>query len=164
MENNIPSAISSDAIVFQVGCVVRNLEKSMENWSTLFGIGPWVISEFCNEKIQDNLRLPQAANEQFHFRLATTYMGSMQIEVIEANETMPMYWDFINTHGDGIHHIKLKIPDESREEVLAFFKSKGIEHSFSGRFYNVVFDYVDTTDWLGFPLELGNCVKLIRND
>lgn len=86
----------------QLGFVVRDMHAAMHNWTEKMGIGPFfyldsfpVIS--CHYKGEPT---PLAV------RLALSYSGPMQIELIEPTSDAPSaYRDFLDAGNEGLHHL-----------------------------------------------------------
>lgn len=144
----------------QIGIVVEDLDSSVKNWREIYGVESWTFMEFNHENLKDIRGDGQSYQEEFHFRIAAAYVGEMQIELVEANETMPMYAEFLKQTGGGLHHFKERVSDDEMEHTLAEYERNGCRTIFGGRFHNISFYYIDTKEKLGFNLEIGNCEKL----
>ena len=83
-------------------------------------------------------------------------MGDSQIELIEAEYGIPLYLDFLEKNGEGIHHFKEIMPDDKLDKRLAEYKEQGVKILFGGDFYGARFYYPDTIPLLGIQIELGN--------
>ena len=149
--------------IYQVGFAVENLEEAMEKWTKYYKIGPWRISTLSADTIPDLVIGKQAVASNVCYRMATTMVGNLQFELMEANETTPIYSDFIRDRGVGIHHIKEQIPENEMEEELKFYRNEGVQVLYGGHYYNASFYYMDTVDSLnGALIELGNCELLVK--
>ena len=58
--------------VDQIGIVVKDIDKVIESWSSLFGIGPWTIRDMGGDSVK--------------VRLAFANLGPVQIELIQPVE------------------------------------------------------------------------------
>jgi len=144
----------------QIGIVVKDLDSTVEAWRALYGVEPWTFMEFSHENLKEVRGDGKAYQKGFHFRIAAAYVGETQIELIEANETMPMYQEFLEQTGGGLHHFKERVPNEEMEATLVEYERNGCRTIFGGKFHNISFYYIDTKEKLGFNLEIGNCEKL----
>lgn len=88
--------------VDQIGIVVRDIDKVTESWSSMFGIGPWTIREFSGTDDQ---------GRSSKVRLAFTYLGTLQLELIQVVEGRMFHSDFLDTHGEGLHHLGFSVDD-----------------------------------------------------
>lgn len=142
--------------IVQVCVVVRDLEKAMEKYWRILGMGPWDIH---------TLAPPALREASFHgkpvrhrYRVAVTMVGNMQFELIQPLEGPTTYESFLERKGEGLHHVKEKVDDI--QGTIEEFKKKGIEVIQSGKFDEDEFYYLDTERILGFYYELGNVGKV----
>ena len=147
----------------QIGIVVKDLKTTVANFEGAVSSGNWSFLEFNHKNLSDIVRDDYSAHEDFYFHIAAAMHNNIQIELIEPNETVPIYQDFYNKTGGGIHHFKARIPNEEMDEVRTIFAQNGMRTLFGGKYHNVSFYYIDTVERLGFLLELGNCEKLDSN-
>ncbi len=92
--------------VDQIGIVVRDIDKVIESWSSLFGIGPWTYTELggTDEKGRGGKA-----------RLAFAYLGPVKIELIQCIEGRIFHSDFLEKHGEGLHHLGFYVDDVDGE-------------------------------------------------
>jgi len=150
----------SERKIVQVCAVVRDIQKSMEKYWKILGIGPWDVYTFSSETVRDFTVRGQLVKQPFKFMLALATLGDIQFELIQPVQNCVLYERFLEENGEGIHHIKEKISDEKIEETLKQYKRKGIGVIQSGKFDEDVFYYLDTEPALGILYELGNCGKI----
>lgn len=148
--NGIPVDINID----QVGIVVRDLHLMVEKLNQLFGIGPFRIMEWPLEGVD-----PQATYHgkpgSYRLLLAFATIGKTQLEIVEPLEGQNIYSDFLESHGPGLHHIRMTVPDF--EERVNALTNAGIENIASGTGVHIgsKWAYFDTTDVLeGLIVEL----------
>lgn len=140
----------------QVCMVVRNLDKSMESMWETFGIGPWNIMTIGPDGFDEMTYHGKPA--KFSFKMARTQnkIGGCEVELIEPLEGNSTYRDFLNEHGEGIHHIGWHRLDsaESVAEAVRSLEEAGFPCLMSARSSITAFAYVDTTKVLDTILEL----------
>lgn len=92
--------------VDQIGIVVKDIDKVVESWSKLFGIGPWTYMELggTDEKGRGGKA-----------RLAFAQMGSVTLELIQCIEGRIFHSDFLEEHGEGLHHLGFYVDDVDAE-------------------------------------------------
>ncbi|MBA7632085.1 hypothetical protein ES703_39627 [subsurface metagenome] len=146
--------------IVQLCIAVRDIEKSMERYWKVLGIGPWDVYTFSQETVRDFTLHGQPVKQPFKFMLALATFGNIQFELIQPVEGPTLYESFLKEKGEGFHHIKEKVNDDDIEEVLEKFKQKGIEVIQSGKFDEDVFYYLNTEPTLGIIYEIGNCGKI----
>ena len=148
--------------IFQIGLVVDDIEKAIEQWETIYRVGPWNRMYFTQDSVSRVIMDEKAVKEGFAYNAASTMLGDIQIELIEANESVPIFNDFLKKTGGGLHHIKEKIPEEKLPAVLDKYAQEGMPALFGGYYYNANFYFMDTVDKLGVQIELGNCEKVVK--
>jgi methylmalonyl-CoA/ethylmalonyl-CoA epimerase len=108
--------------VLQIGFVVRNLEESVRKYWDLCGIGPWSFytmdqSNMLNTKVNGK-------DAKFSMKVALTDLAGLQIELIQPLDDQNIYAEFLNQHGEGMHHIACAV--DNFDETIATLKKKGV--------------------------------------
>ncbi|UCG93808.1 MAG: VOC family protein [Candidatus Aerophobus sp.] len=150
----------SERRIVQICAVVRDIQKSMEEYWKILGIGPWNVHTFSPETIREFTLHGKPVKDSFKFIIATTWIGDVQFELIQPVKGPTIYESFLKEKGEGFHHIKEKVDDDAIKETLKKFKEKGIEVIQSGKFDEDVFYYLNTEPTLGIIYEIGNCGKV----
>jgi catechol 2,3-dioxygenase-like lactoylglutathione lyase family enzyme len=105
--------------VAQIGVVVKDLQRAIDYYSTIFGVGPFMTFQFVPEK--HYLRgkpLPIKLN------IGVAQMGAVQLELIEPVEgDVPHKW-FLDSRGEGLQHLGFIVDNYDR--WLSYLKEKGI--------------------------------------
>ncbi|HXO95586.1 MAG TPA: hypothetical protein VN857_03305, partial [Chthoniobacterales bacterium] len=83
--------------------------------------------------------------EPFKFLIGLSWVGDMQLEIIQPVYGPTIYEAFIEQHGEGRHHIEERIHDESTDAVLQEYRDKGIGVLPTGQF-DVDFHYYLNTE------------------
>jgi catechol 2,3-dioxygenase-like lactoylglutathione lyase family enzyme len=138
--------------LFQVGIVVRDLDQSMELYKNLLGIDSWQVFEITPETNQFTYH---GKPVEHSFRAAFTMLGKMMVELLEPLEGEGIYRDFLDEHGEGIHHLG-HVRVEDLDKALQELEEAGFPCIETGAdsagFHS--WAYVDTTAALGYILEL----------
>jgi methylmalonyl-CoA/ethylmalonyl-CoA epimerase len=137
-------------VICQVGLIVRDIERSSEAYSRVFGLPrPEVI-------VTDG---PEIAHTQFRgqptdarAKLAFFDMGQVSLELIEPIGGPSTWREFLDERGEGVHHIAFTV--EGTDEVVAFLAGAGIEVVQQGDYTGGRYTYVDSAPALGVILEL----------
>jgi len=82
--------------VDHIGIVVRDCEKVIETWERMFGIGPWAIREMSGTTPE---------GKTVTAKVAFAYMGDLEIELIQIIKGKTLHSEFLETHGEGLHHL-----------------------------------------------------------
>jgi methylmalonyl-CoA/ethylmalonyl-CoA epimerase len=137
--------------VLQVSVVVEDLQKSMERYWDLFGIGPWEVFTFqppdlTHPTIRGKLR-------PYTMKLALAQIGSMAFELIQPLTGPSIYQEFLDRKGEGFHHVAVAPAYDYASAVDAFGK-RGIKILMSGTWAGTTYAYMDAEKALGAILEI----------
>jgi len=137
--------------LYQVCVVVHDLEKSIEHYRDVLGVGPWETLEGDSSTFSDVTYHGRPVEHRFRVGLAM--VGPMQLELIQPVEGDNIFSDFLNEHGEGLHHLghaRVKNLDEAVERL----EKAGFPCLQGARFPGGGYAYMDTTKALGTILEL----------
>ena len=87
--------------IAHIGIVVKDVDKVVESWSSLFGIGPWTTRDVSISSMK--------------LRIGFAYLGQVQIELIQSVEGQTLWSDFLETQGEGLHHLAFYVDDVDAE-------------------------------------------------
>lgn len=140
--------------VAQVALIVPDLEKAVEQYWKLFGIGPWHFYTYGKPLVK---RMTYRGKPgEYKMRVALSQLGPTRIELIEILEGDTVYADFVREHGYGVHHFGVLVED--MEEALARAEEAGLPMTQDGAGFGRDGDghyaYLDTEDKLGVTIEL----------
>ncbi len=145
----------------QICLVVNDIESALKNYWDKFGIGPWDVRHFTPDSVRDLYIDGKHITEGFDFICAVTWVGDVELELIQPVEGPVIYWEQLKKRGAGLHHFKIVIPDDA--ELLAYVKeleTKGLKVTQTGWIDNDVHYYLDSLEQLGVVMELGNGGKI----
>ncbi len=131
LEPQGPGVISLEGKkIIQVGIVVNDVEKTARNYWEMFGLGPWTLIDFKpTDGTLHGISTVEDAN--VHIKAALINLGNLQFELLEPVHGPSTYREFLNTHGEGIHHLSFGQVEE-HDEVVSALEGKGIEIEASG--------------------------------
>lgn len=140
--------------VAQVCLVVRDLDKVVEKYWKIFGIGPWHFYTYGKPLVKRMTRRGQPS--EYKMRVALSYIGSLRIELIEPVEGDTVYQEFLDKHGEGVHHFGVLV--ENMRAALDKAGACGLEMTQDGAGFGKDGDghyaYLDTEREIGVTLEL----------
>jgi len=153
---NLPDTTSFPA-VRQLGIVVKSIDRAVEYYSRSLGIGPWFKPKFASK--EHRLKGTELISDETNMAIA--FSGKIQLELVELiSGNKSIYWEHMEKHGEGIHHLGVYVSDiEKRLEALAAkgigVLQSGIIHS-GGRIGGSVskYAYLDTAGTAGIIFEL----------
>ena len=101
----------------QIGIVVRDLYAAMDTYVREYGLGPWEIYEM-NPFTVTELEKDEVPAEHA-MRVGVTMVGKVQWELIEPIGAGSIYAEFLDQHGEGLHHIGVAVEryDDAVEEI-----------------------------------------------
>jgi extradiol dioxygenase family protein len=133
--------------VYQLGYVVRDIEKACRYYESVFGTDPF------SNVIDVNMdgALLRGKPVETTIKVAFVQSGDVQIELIEPVVGKNLYTEFLETRGEGIHHLAYKVDD--MEAVKAVYTEKVGEPVFSRDMGIMEFAYFDTSEVGGLMIE-----------
>ena len=142
--------VDGEAQVFEVSIVVRDLDKSLEQFRSLFGMTPYMVRD---QKMRD-FHLHGTKVDRARIRFACFRAGPIRIELIEAAEGETVFKEFLDKRGIGVQHIGVRVSDLDAE--LAQLEKRGVRVLQSQDIPQIDFKmaYLDTEDIAGVSFEL----------
>jgi len=110
--------------------VVNDAIRTAENYLQILGIGPWEVRPWGNDVLWDRTYMgrPGWGRE----RLGHAYLKDLELELVQCEEGESVYQDWIDIHGEGIHHLKFLCDDI--DEVTRLLAEQGFPSIQSGHF------------------------------
>ncbi|NVM01216.1 MAG: VOC family protein [Candidatus Helarchaeota archaeon] len=131
-----------------IGVIFKDISEKVEQFKNIFG-----LSEMNTIDVKTRKNIYKEKIDPIKERLAFASIGEMQIEIMQKLEGKAVYDDFLEKNpAGGIHHIGLYVEDI--EEAIKELEAKGIKQLFNGIVAGLKIAYFDTTDTLGYVLEL----------
>jgi methylmalonyl-CoA epimerase len=94
-----------------IGIIVKDLEASLKGYTSYLGLKVKEIEEVVVEISRD--------------RLAFLPVGDTNIELIETSAKKGIAGDFLRKHGEGIHHIAIRV--ENLDRIFQELESQGVK-------------------------------------
>ena len=140
--------------IAQVAILVKDIDKAVESYWKLFGIGPWQLYTYGKPLVKHMTYRGKEADHKM--KLAFAQIGSLAIELIEAVRGESIYSDFVREHGYGVHHFGVQV--DNADEKIAQAASLGFQMIQDGSGFGKAGDghyaYLDTEGEIGVTLEL----------
>jgi catechol 2,3-dioxygenase-like lactoylglutathione lyase family enzyme len=95
--------------VDQVALVVHDLDAVVREYWERLGIGPWTIVTFGPGTVRELYYRGRPAS--FRMRAAFAMTDNVQLEIIESLDGPNIYEEFLAAHGEGVHHLGIRVPD-----------------------------------------------------
>ncbi len=88
--------------VDHISYAVNDIDKVVEAWSRLYGIGPWTFRENSGK---------DGKGRPWKIRMAFAYLGPVEIELVQSLEGRIFQSKFIDKWGEGVHHLGFYVDD-----------------------------------------------------
>lgn len=134
--------------VYQLGYVVRDIEKACAFYESTYGVGPFTV---LPEVDMDGVIL-RGKPVDTAIKVALAKSDKIEVEFIQPVRGRNVYTEFLDAKGDGIHHLGFVVDDMSAWK--AQFAAQGFEPVFHRDMGVMEFAYFDTSMVGGLMLEL----------
>jgi methylmalonyl-CoA epimerase len=145
---NNPMIVSKN--ITQVAIVVQDIDKARNAWAQMLGME--VPDVIVAESHPSRPTLYQGEPSDAKAKLAFIAMDNIQLELIQPLGGKSTWQDFLDTHGEGIHHIAFGV--KSIDEVSKNLASLGNKTVQLGGWDRGAYNYIDASGNLGCMLEL----------
>jgi methylmalonyl-CoA/ethylmalonyl-CoA epimerase len=139
--------------IIQVGIIVYDAEAAVAAWTSRFKLAParfvdWPIPG----KNLEETAMYRGERGNFRMRLAFLEAGPVQIEFIQPLEGDNIYSEFLNEHGEGLHHILFESEDPAA--IIAGIGVPVLQSGGSSLRPGATWSYLDTQEMLKAMIEL----------
>ena len=133
----------------QIGLAVKDIEKSRAAWSKLLGVEePRIVETESWESTHMTFRgKPSEARAKLTF----FKLENIVIEIIQPIGGPSTWRNFLEKHGEGIHHVAFQVDD--LQQTLEKFRRMGIEAEQKGDYKGGYYIYLNSKDKLGVTIE-----------
>lgn len=158
LPSTLPEVLSDETLsntclgnVVELAIVTRDCRKTMEGLVRL-GIGPWAVYTFSPENVTDQTY--QGAPAEFAIKVAFAKSGNMIWELMEPLWGPSIFQDFLEEHGDGLHHVAYDCKDRPWDERIAELEGRGFKMVQGGKWKGQnAFAFFGTTEATGTIFE-----------
>jgi 4-hydroxyphenylpyruvate dioxygenase-like putative hemolysin len=133
--------------VYQLGYVVSDIERACKHYEAVFGTGPF--SDVIDVNMDGAILRGKPVDTTI--KVAFVESGDIQIELIQPVEGKNLYTEFLETRGEGIHHLGYQVEDMAA--MKAVFAGKVGEPIFHRDMGIMEFAYYDTSEVGGLMIE-----------
>jgi catechol 2,3-dioxygenase-like lactoylglutathione lyase family enzyme len=144
--------MSGDSLkrITQIAIVVIDIDKTLTTWSKLLGIvKPEVI---ITEDWESTHMTFKGKPSKAKAKLAFVNMENVQLEFIEPIGRPSTWQEFLDKHGEGIHHIAFQV--ENLEETLDKLGQVGAKAEQKGDFKGGCYIYTNSKNDLAAIIEI----------
>lgn len=104
--------------VSHIGVVVRDMDKAVKYYSSMFGIKPFTVYEFIPEK-----HWFMEEPSPLKLLMGKAMWGDIELELLQPLEGRSLHKDFLETHGEGLQHLGFHVPNY--DEMFDKFREAG---------------------------------------
>jgi catechol 2,3-dioxygenase-like lactoylglutathione lyase family enzyme len=143
-------------MISQIGVVCRDLEKTMRTYTEFLGWGPWNVYRHEPPRLHETELRGKRAD--YTMLGAETHVGDMGFELLQPLEGPSIYKEWLDRHGEGLHHVALMLHDFAESATLRRrFAEVGANVLMGGRLGETIeFFYLDSEPSLKIILESGS--------
>lgn len=135
----------------QIAIVVEDVQKAAETWSAFFNI-PMPQIRIDPPKIDpDQTYRGKPAN--YGIKMAVIQARGFVIELIEPDEHDSTFREFLDKHGNGVHHLGFQV-GEKRDAIIGELEELGYHMRTIGYYPGGSWTVVDSEDDLGVNLNI----------
>jgi len=141
--------------IVQICVVVKDLEKAMQQYSTVFGIKDFVVYKVDTDNVPGITDHGHPV-KSYAVQVGMARLGGAVIELLEPLRGQSMYQDFLDQHGEGVHHVGLMVDnyDAASKGFTRPGFAVGVDGPIVGESRAGRFTYFDTQEKLGTTFEL----------
>ncbi|MCL5997978.1 MAG: VOC family protein [Chloroflexi bacterium] len=136
--------------VTQIGLVVRDIEKSARAYADVFGVPVPPVN--LTDSLEHAHTQYRGQPSEARAKLCFFKCGQVSIELIEPVGAPSTWQEFLDTHGEGVHHIAFEI--KGMDEKIIYLTDKGVPLIQRGDYTGGRYAYTDGEPRLGVLLEL----------
>ena len=139
----------------QINIIVKDIRRAAKAWAALLGVPE---PEIWTNHLKSNDEYPYTyrgqADKPCDFQMCVIEMGNWVIELHQIDENPSTFREFLNKHGQGVHHLGFEVGD-ARDEVIKELKALGFDTDRTiGIYPGSSWTIVDTEDVLGVNLNI----------
>ncbi len=141
----------------QVGVLVRDLDEYLQKLQDVFSIGPFRIAQYPPA---DEIPFREYHGKEGNFtaKFCFFHLGNIELELIQPISGENIWDDFIDRHGQGLHHLKFLVEDA--ESVEKYLNKNGYyiyqQGAAVGPNKGRVWQFYPTYEDIGFDVEIMN--------
>jgi methylmalonyl-CoA/ethylmalonyl-CoA epimerase len=137
-------------VVTQIGIIVRNIEKTSQVFADFFGVDKpqWHLTDGY-DRTHTHYR-GEATDARA--KLAFFHMGTLDIELIEPVGGPSTWQEFLDEHGEGVHHIAFVV--KNMQGKIQRLEQLGIPLVQKGDYEGGRYAYMDALNDLKVVIEL----------
>lgn len=151
--------VGSD-LVCQVGFIVRDIQTTKKKWAEFLGVEE-PEANLAGDYAITQTEFMEAPAPEANSLLAFFDVGpGLQLELIQPNEASSTWRNYLNEHGEGIHHVAFNIQGMKMKEAVKNCEEFGMTLEQKGEYGNGCGRYV----YMNAYKDLKCIIELLEND
>ena len=106
-------------LVAQVGFIVRDVEASKRKWAEFLGVEVPPTQPIGDYAVTGTTFQGEPAPKAYCWMAFFDVGPGMQLELIQPNDEPSTWRNFLNEHGEGMHHIAFQVVDSAKQVANA---------------------------------------------
>lgn len=106
-------------LIAQVGFIVKDVEESKKKWAAFLGVDVPETQPIGDYSVTGTTYKGEPAPNAYCWMAFFDVGPGIQLELIQPNEEHSTWRDFLNEHGEGMHHIAFQIKDSAAKVASA---------------------------------------------
>lgn len=136
----------------QVCIVVENIDKALDYWTSLFNVKrPEII---VNEPVRNEDLTYRGKVAEYGIKMAVMEANGFVIELIEPDENPSTFREFLDKHGNGVHHLGFEVGDRRDAIIEEMEQKEGLQMRTIGYYPGSSWTVVDAEDVLGVNINI----------
>jgi methylmalonyl-CoA/ethylmalonyl-CoA epimerase len=139
--------------LIQIAIVVDDIERAIDTWCELFGVPRPEVRVTPAHPDPDVLYRGEPAAYGLKLAVIDCAERGFVIELHEPDENPSTFREFLDAHGNGVHHLGFRV-GEARDEIVGELESLGFALRTVGTYPGGSWTIVDGEDSLGVNLNI----------
>jgi catechol 2,3-dioxygenase-like lactoylglutathione lyase family enzyme len=135
----------------QIAIVVEDINAAVKAWAKLLNVPEPEIQDHSANGNQDLTYRGKVAS--YGLKMAVFQMDGFVIELQEPDKRDSTFREFLDKHGNGVHHIGFEVGDK-RDEIIKELEADGYDMRTVGFYPGSSWTIVDSEDRLGVNLNI----------
>lgn len=139
--------------MIQIALVVADMERALDAWCEVLGVERPPVRVSAPEPNPNETYRGTVASYGLKFAVIECPERGFVLEIHEPDEHPSTFREFLDAHGDGVHHIGFEV-GEARDAMVAELEQEGYELRTVGMYEGGSWTIVDTEKRLGVNLNV----------
>ena len=153
------SGIAGSNVVVQVGFVFRDIYETKKRWAQFLVVEEPPVGDSGEYAVTHTQYKGEDAPEAKSLLAFFNFPG-FQIELIQPNEAPSTWREFLDTHGEGIHHLAFNVGGMRMEQAIENCRDFGMTLEQKGEYADGSGRYA----YLSAQKDLKTAIELLEND